>query len=209
MAYALTFFIIVLADQLSKAVAYALDLENVTIIPNILSLDKLRNPQTGDLNTGMAYGLIGDKEWAMPVFIALTCVALVVFLIALVKIPKKKRFLRIAIVLIMTGAAGNLIDRIVLGGVRDFIHVSIGGITLFNYHCNIADVAITVGAIMFILALLFVDDDAVFRFKKKEEKEQIAEASETLGFEKESSDNEESVKPAVEDKAESDAEKKK
>ena len=176
MVYALIFFALLFVDQISKALAYAFDIENITIIPNILSLEKLRNPATGDLNTGMAYGLGSDQPWALPVFIALTCVALLIFLIALVKISKRKRFLRVSLVLIMVGAAGNLIDRIVLGGVRDFIHVSIGDLSLFNYYCNVADVAITVGAVMFILALLFVDDDALFRFHKKKE-EQVTETA--------------------------------
>ena len=44
MVYALIFFALLFVDQISKALAYAFDIENITIIPNILSLEKLRNP---------------------------------------------------------------------------------------------------------------------------------------------------------------------
>ncbi len=168
MAYAILFFVLVFADQLTKAVAYALDVSPIAIIPGILEIDKMSNPQTGDLNTGMSFGIAGDEPWAIPVFIAVTCIALVIFLIALAKLPARKRFLRVSIVLIMAGAAGNLIDRAVLQGVRDFIYMNFGFTAFWN---NVADLVITAGAVMFILALLFVDDDALFRFHKKKEEE--------------------------------------
>lgn len=178
MSYAILFFALVLADQLTKAVAYALDVSHAVIIPGILEIDKLNNPATNDLNTGMSFGIAGDQPWAIPVFIAITCVALVVFLIALVKLPAKKRFLRVSIVFIMAGAAGNLIDRAVLEGVRDFIYMNLGFTSFWN---NVADLVITAGAVMFILALLFVDDDALFRFgKDKQEKESVETAAASL-----------------------------
>lgn len=79
----------------------------------------------------------------------------------------------------MAGAAGNLIDRAVLEGVRDFIYMNLGFTSFWN---NVADLVITAGAVMFILALLFVDDDALFRFgkKKKEEEKSLEEAAASL-----------------------------
>ncbi len=178
MLYALLFFVLLLVDQLTKALAYATEVSHLAIIPGYFEIDMLRNPATDNLNTGMSFGIAGDEPWAIPVFIAITCVALVVFLIVVMKLPSKKRFLRVSIVFIMAGAAGNLIDRVALGGVRDFIYMNFGFTSFWN---NVADLAITAGAVMFILALLFVDDDAVFRFgKKKKEKQAVAEAAASL-----------------------------
>ncbi len=178
MSYAILFFALVLADQVTKLLAYAFDVSGIAIIPGYLEIDKLRNPATNDLNTGMSFGIAGDEPWAIPVFIAITCVALVVFLIAVMKLPKKKRFLRLSIVFIMAGAAGNLIDRAVLEGVRDFIYMNLGFTSFWN---NVADLVITAGAVMFILALLFIDDDALFRFgKRKKEEKTVEEAAASL-----------------------------
>lgn len=178
MLYALLFFVLLLVDQLTKALAYATEVSHLAIIPGYFEIDMLRNPATDNLNTGMSFGIAGDEPWAIPVFIAITCVALVVFLIVVMKLPSKKRFLRVSIVFIMAGAAGNLIDRVALGGVRDFIYMNFGFTSFWN---NVADLAITAGAVMFILALLFVDDDALFRFgKNKREKQAVAEAAANL-----------------------------
>ena len=178
MLYALLFFVLLLVDQLTKALAYATEVSHLAIIPGYFEIDMLRNPATDNLNTGMSFGIAGDEPWAIPVFIAITCVALVVFLIVVMKLPSKKRFLRVSIVFIMAGAAGNLIDRVALGGVRDFIYMNFGFTSFWN---NVADLAITAGAVMFMLALLFVDDDALFRFgKKKKEKQAVAEAAASL-----------------------------
>ena len=178
MSYAILFFALVLADQVTKLLAYAFDVSGIAIIPGYLEIDKLRNPATNDLNTGMSFGIAGDEPWAIPVFIAITCVALVVFLIAVMKLPKKKRFLRLSIVFIMAGAAGNLIDRAVLEGVRDFIYMNLGFTSFWN---NVADVGSMAGAVMFILALLFIDDDALFRFgKRKKEEKTVEEAAASL-----------------------------
>lgn len=178
MLYALLFFVLLLVDQLTKALTYATEVSHLAIIPGYFEIDMLRNPATDNLNTGMSFGIAGDEPWAIPVFIAITCVALVVFLIVVMKLPSKKRFLRVSIVFIMAGAAGNLIDRVALGGVRDFIYMNFGFTSFWN---NVADLAITAGAVMFILALLFVDDDALFRFgKNKREKQAVAEAAASL-----------------------------
>ena len=167
MAYAFIIFLALLADQLSKAVAAALNLQDVQVIPGLLGFDFT-------YNTGIAYGSFGDAEWLQPTVIAVTCVALVVFFIALIKVGKGRKCLRTGISLIMVGAAGNLIDRLVEQKVRDFILVSVGDIGFLNFNCNVADIAITVGAVLFILALLFVDKDAIFRFGKEKKKDEAA-----------------------------------
>ena len=167
MAYAFIFFLALLADQLSKALAAGLNFDNIQLIPGLLGLDFTYNP-------GIAYGSFADAEWLQPTVIAVTCVALVAFFVFFLKIAKDRRFLRTALIFIMIGAAGNLIDRAVMQEVRDFILVSVGNIGFLNFNCNVADIAITVGAVLFLLALLFVDKDALFRFRKQKKQEEQA-----------------------------------
>lgn len=173
MGYLLLFLLVLFADQITKAIAFAVmgpSSELHIWIPDFLGIKTT-------INTGVSFGWFGDEPWAMPVFIAITAVALVVFFIFFIKTARRKRFLRVALVLIMVGAAGNLIDRCVMSGVRDLIWMNFGFVDFSN---NIADIAIFIGAIMFILALLFVDDDAVFRPNKKKEEKELEEAAADL-----------------------------
>ena len=174
MSYLLLFLLVLFADQITKAIAFAVmgpESSLLTWIPDFLGIDTT-------VNTGVSFGWFGDKPWAMPVFIAVTAVAIAVFFIFFIKTARRKRFLRVALVLIMVGAAGNLIDRSVMSGVRDLIWMDFKFVPDFSN--NIADIAIFVGAVMFILALLFVDDDAVFRPNKKKEEKELEEAAADL-----------------------------
>ena len=73
---------------------------------------------------------------------------------------KDSIWLNCSIITIMAGAVGNFIDRIVFQEVRDFLYVE------FFANCNVADTAITVGAIMFVIYLLFLDKEALFKKKQ-------------------------------------------
>ena len=173
MAYLFVFFILLFADQFTKAAAFAVYGSNGPLIywiPNFLGIDTCYNP-------GASLGIAADKPWAAPLFIALTVVAVIVLTVVFFRLSKRRHFLRTAIVLIMSGAIGNLIDRIVIGGVRDLIHMNFGFVSFSN---NIADLVITVGAVLFIIAILFVDTDALFRSHKHREESELHEAAEGL-----------------------------
>ena len=77
---------------------------------------------------------------------------------------------------ILSGAFGNFIDRIINFNqgayVRDMIHtiIKFNGQEFFPFIFNVADMALVVGAIMLIVDLMFLDKDAIFKFKKKEDK---------------------------------------
>lgn len=181
MGIAICFFVLVFADQITKALAFALCDFHVLI------------PVVGDIfgiypmyNTGAAFGWLSNEAYARILLIVITCVALVILLILILRLPRGKRFLRYSVTVIAAGATGNLIDRTVEGSVRDFINVSIGDISFLNFTCNVADIAITVGVVMLILDLLFVDQDSIFRSGKTEKKEQAAieEAAAALSGEK-------------------------
>jgi len=77
------------------------------------------------------------------------------FCILVARMPKKMVVLPVAIALILGGALGNLIDRITLGYVVDFIHVYYQ-----NHHFpafNIADSAITLGTILLLIDTFFLE----------------------------------------------------
>ncbi len=201
MVLGILFLILILADQASKAVAFALldSLDkNVTVIPGFLGFDTIRND-------GAAYGLFKNWDFAPYFLIIVTCIALIVMLIAVVKLQKHKRFLRSSLVIIMAGAVGNLIDRIVEFSVRDFIDVSVGNIGFLNFNCNVADIAVTVGAVMLVLALLFIDRDSLVRslLHSKKEKEEVAAAAAELEQAAPQTDNDLGVPPQDAEPAES------
>jgi signal peptidase II len=116
-------------------------------------------------NRGAAFGMLQN---ARAFFIVLTIVVLLVLTVYMVK---KRRFLgrwlRVALALIYAGALGNLIDRAILGYVRDMFDFR-----LINFYVfNVADACLTVGASLLILC--YVVDE--FRQKKRAKEEALLE----------------------------------
>ena len=109
-------------------------------------------------NRGVSFGLFNDLD--NPVLI-LSATAIIISIILLIWLSKvEKLYLAIALGLIIGGAYGNIIDRIINGAVADFLDIHIA-----NYHWpafNLADSAITIGAI-----LLIIDEFIVTKKKKK------------------------------------------
>ncbi len=158
MVYLLIFFLVVVADQLSKFLADAyLPTEGITFIDKIFSL-KL------SYNRGAAFSFLSGKDWAQTFFLVVTILAVVLSLTYLIFSSRNSKWLNTTVTLIIAGAVGNLIDRVALSEVRDFLDIE------FFANCNVADVAITVGAIMLFVYFLFVSEDAMFKGKKKNAK---------------------------------------
>lgn len=157
----IVFLVLLAADQITKAVAFAVMGENAAVtmvIPGFLGFNTV-------LNKGISFSIGEDGEWTQPIVIAITAVASVVIAVLIFKIPKRRLLLRYALVLVLAGAVGNLIDRIAMQAVRDFIYMNFGFVDFSN---NVADLEITVGAVMLIICLLFVDEEAIFRPAPKE-----------------------------------------
>ena len=157
----IVFLVLLAADQITKAVAFAVMGENAPVtmvIPGFLGFNTV-------LNEGISFSIGEDGEWTQPIVIAITAVASIVIAVLICKIPKRRLLLRYALVLILAGAVGNLIDRIAMQAVRDFIYMNFGFVDFSN---NVADLEITVGAVMLIICLLFVDEEAIFRPAPKE-----------------------------------------
>lgn len=147
--YTLAIVVIVL-DQISKHwVSAALTYGEPVVFTPFFNFTLLHNP-------GAAFSFLSDAGgWQRWFFTAVAAVVSVVLVIWLARVSEK-RYEALALALILGGAIGNLYDRVVLGYVVDFIVVHYQ-----DYHWpafNIADSAITVGAALLILDMVFGKD---------------------------------------------------
>ncbi len=107
-------------------------------------------------NFGAAFSFLSDAGgWQRFFFAGLAGVVSVVLTVWLLRLPTVLRILPLAIALILGGAVGNLIDRVTLGYVVDFIHVYYQNHNFPAF--NIADSAITVGTILLIIDTFFLE----------------------------------------------------
>lgn len=110
-------------------------------------------------NEGAAFSFLHDAGgWQQWFFIAVAGLVSGAILLWLLRLPRSAHWQRVALLLILGGALGNLWDRLTLGYVIDFL--------LFHYEAhafpvfNVADSAITAGATMLILDTLFLSTAA-------------------------------------------------
>ena len=134
----------ILLDQLTKwlCVRFLLPVGRVHLIPHVVDLTYVEN-------TGAAFGMLKDHRW---VFMVISVIALVAMTWILTTFKEKKQTLyAVAVSLILSGGIGNMIDRVRLGYVIDFIDIS----PLFSFAVfNGADSFVCVGAALLVLALL-------------------------------------------------------
>lgn len=139
--------LIIAFDQITKFLATTMLLFNqpVEILP-IFNLTLMRN-------TGAAWSFLAEHNWAPWLFGGFAVIISIVILMWLSKLPRNNYWLGITLALILGGAVGNLIDRVHYGFVIDFIQVHYNNWYFPAF--NVADSAITVGAIMLALEMLF------------------------------------------------------
>lgn len=173
----LLFAILVFIDQLTKIVAdvYFGNVpsapDSIAIIPGVIEL-------TMEYNRGIAFSMFSGAGQAGKIAIVVgTAIIMLAVSVVYFKIDKRRTLLRIALVLIVAGGVGNLIDRVYYqvwdpstatgfrDGVRDMVRVDFK-IMDFGV-CNFADFFISGGAVVFILSLLFFDKDAIFPVGEK------------------------------------------
>jgi len=107
-------------------------------------------------NSGAAFSFLSDAGgWQRWFFISASCFISIVIVIWMYNSLTKGRWLLFALAFILGGALGNLWDRLTLGYVVDFIEVYYKD--LYWPAFNVADSAITIGAIMLVLDTLFTD----------------------------------------------------
>lgn len=128
-------------------------------------------------NTGAAWGFMSGLEDSVrvPFFYAITAFAIFLIIRFIQMTPLSHRLQRFALALILSGAFGNFIDRVVLNFVIDWIDVRwnfFGWYYAFP-NFNFADSAISVGAFFFLIDLLFLErkrrEDALKKFGIKDE----------------------------------------
>jgi signal peptidase II len=139
---------VLVIDQLTKLLArvHLLEGKAVTVIPRILDLRLT-------YNSGAAFGLLPD--WA-PLFILVGLVAIFA-IVRLRRVGAGSRSLSVGLGLLLGGALGNVIDRLALGRVTDFVDISVklGGYQWPTF--NVADMAIVVGAIMVLIHVYLIE----------------------------------------------------
>jgi len=107
-------------------------------------------------NHGAAFSFLSDAGgWQRYLFTGLAVTVSAIFIAWLLRLPKRSRVLAAGIALVLGGAIGNLIDRVSLGYVVDFISVHNQGHYFPAF--NIADSAITLGTFFLIIDMLFLD----------------------------------------------------
>src|SRR5262249_48072531 len=140
-------------DQASKWwVARSLDIHEFRpLIEGVLSLSHVQN-------RGAAFGILSEADlpYQAALFSAVSLLALVAIAVYAFRLPAEARLPQIGLALVLGGALGNLIDRVRLGYVVDFIHLYWGTHQWPDF--NVADSAITVGVALLILDMLVAPD---------------------------------------------------
>lgn len=164
--FAIVFGIIYL-DQLTKwlAVIFLKGEESYMFIKGILRFTYIENE-------GAAFGILSNHRW---VFLVISTVAIIAIIIYMIKWRPQSKLACIAIAFIVGGGIGNMIDRIWLGYVIDFIDFCAFP-SVWNYIFNVADSFVCIGAglLMLYMILATIEESKVEKLKKataKEEKE--------------------------------------
>ena len=149
--------VIIAADQLTKALIRAslAPFESRVIIPGLLDFIHVRN-------AGVAFGILNESpmndQLKAVLTTALAGLALVGIAFYARHVHHHEKLARIGLSLILGGAVGNLIDRLRLGYVLDYVDVYWQGWHFWAF--NIADASITIGAVLVFLDLLLVNRHA-------------------------------------------------
>mgnify|MGYP003384622470 FL=1 len=131
-------------DQITKHwVAGSFNLyESINVLP-IFSITYVHN-------LGAAFSFLADQGgWQRWFFTAIAAIACIVFTVWLAKIPRSQILLSIAVALMLSGAMGNLIDRVLFGYVIDFLDFHWSGNHFPAF--NVADSMIFIGAALMII----------------------------------------------------------
>ena len=143
--------LVIVLDQLTKAlVRNSLSFgDSRTLIPGFLDLTHVQN-------TGAAFGLLNAVDFPYKPVVMLVIAALALAAIALygAQLGFQDRLARFGLALILGGAFGNLLDRVLHGHVVDFVDVYWGDVHFWAF--NVADAAISVGAVLVLLDMIGV-----------------------------------------------------
>lgn len=137
----------VVLDQVSKlAIDRSMQLhQSFPVIDGIMNVTYVRN-------RGAAFSFLSEASWRLPFFVVVTLIACAVIVVALRRMTAEQTLGQLAVSMVFAGALGNLIDRIRVGEVVDFIDVY-----WRQYHWpafNVADMFICVGVALVLLDMI-------------------------------------------------------
>lgn len=148
---------LVAVDQISKiwAVNTLGGGQDILVWENVFHLTYIQN-------RGAAFGMLQGKQWLL---IPVTILVLIGMIVYFKKVPSTKAgtWAKVSLVLIISGAIGNLIDRILLSYVRDFLYFRLIDFPVFN----IADTFVVIGVGILLLVILFGDIEKTDGSKEK------------------------------------------
>ena len=147
--YRLLLFVSIIVLVLDQATKLYIDSrfalhQSLTVIENFFNITYVRNK-------GAAFGILADSAIRIPFFITISVIAAVAILWYLRRLGPGQGRQAFSLALIFSGAVGNLLDRIRLGEVIDFLDVH-----WYRHHWpafNVADSAITVGVVLLIVEM--------------------------------------------------------
>lgn len=142
-----TFFLIIFFDQLTKILV----IKNFQLYESLSILPFFN--LTFIVNYGFAFGFLNNPSLNQIIVILVIFSIIAYFLYLLIK--TQDQFFRFSLILVLSGAVGNFIDRILHGFVIDFIDIYLG-----SYHWpafNLADSSITLGFILIMFNILFLN----------------------------------------------------
>lgn len=141
---------VVSVDQVTKMILLHYDF---TYIPHFLY-------NTPTINDGAAFSILGGKQVFLITFTLIVLIA--TFFILFTKKFSDNKFFKCSLAVTIGGIIGNLIDRIMIGAVRDFLLME-----PFGFICNVADIAICVGVALICVYIVFIHK---FKDDKKDKK---------------------------------------
>lgn len=155
--------LLIALDQVTKyfAIRYLKDKPAIVLAEGIFELRYLEN-------RGAAFGMLQNQK---VFFILISLIVLAAIAYFLFKMPQEKKYvpLHFLLVLIASGAVGNMIDRIRLEYVVDFFYFVLINFPIFN----VADIYVSVSCVILAILMLFVykDEDLEFASRKKNKEE--------------------------------------
>ena len=140
----------IIIDQITKiAVDRSMQLfDSIPVVTNFFNITYVRN-------RGAAFSFLSEASWRLPFFIGITLVAAIAILVAFHKLRNDQKLAQVSLAMIFSGAIGNLIDRVRLGEVIDFLDAH-----WYRHHWpafNVADSLICVGVFLLAVDMLLED----------------------------------------------------
>lgn len=160
--YLLVVLGVIVCDQVSKRIIVATKPAGVVVIPHILNFTYITND-------GAAWGMLDDHRW---VFMLMSVIGIVAFSLYLFGKKQGHRWIDIGLAFVIGGGIGNMIDRVFLGEVVDFLETAFMDFPIFN----VADSFVCVGAAILLVALVV---DIIREEKQSKEQKKVSREGDT------------------------------